>query len=31
MTLFDMYLTIAGMVVILVLVIISFVINSDED
>lgn len=31
MTLFDMYLTIAGMVVILVLVIIGFVINSDED
>lgn len=31
MTLLDMYLTIAGMGVILVLVIISFVINSDEN
>jgi hypothetical protein len=31
MTLLDMYLTIVGMGVILVLVIISFVINSDEN
>ena len=31
MTLLDMYLTIAGMGAILVLVVISFVINSDEN